>query len=708
MYKISKIISILENAVFAWLGLALVLTFANTPILLADWIQVIGRTHPLLLHFPIVLLLLGLIFYWIPKTKAMEEIRQLGDLSFLSGINFAGVTVIAGLILAQEEYEGDALFWHQWMGIGVFGLSILVYFLRNKDWKALKPLTLVLAGGILATGHLGANLTHGSDFLLEPIQSNEVEMIALSEAEIFRDLVQPILKAKCESCHKEGKIKGELRMDHLEGLKKGGKSGLFVVGSDFENSHLIQRINLSSEDKKHMPPINKPQLTDQEIAILMEWVATGASFDQKVEEIDPKNELFKFASLKFNAVKSYNFESAADEEIADLNNFFRKVNTLSPESPALEVAYFGISSFDPNSLKELLEIKTQLVKLNLNKMPLRGINLDFIDQFTNLEELQLNFTDLDTKQITPISKLKKLKSLAISGNELTLESVLQLAALSQLENLYFWQNGWDDNTREKLKKALPKTKINFGFDGSGVIYALNSPKIELDKNLFKDSIELKLSHPIKTVEIRYTVDGTEPDSIESSIYKKPIWLTKTAKIKAKSFAPDWSSSENAEAVIMKSSISPLKYALQTNPSPSYKGNGAKTLFDQIKGKNNHISGEWLGYQAQPLELELELDPKDNLKELTIGLLIHEAAHIFPPSKIEIWSLKDGKWKPIVNEIPKQSEKIKASRTEILTYGLEGVESQKIRIKISALLKLPKWHPSPGSKGWVFVDEILLN
>lgn len=708
MLKTSKIISILENTVFVWLGLALIFTFVNTDIILPNWIQLIGRTHPLLLHFPIVLLLVGIIFYWIPSIRSKQEIRQIGDLSFLAGINFAGLTVFAGLILAQEEYEGDALFWHQWVGIGVFVLSILLYFLRNKELKVLKPMTLVLAFGILVTGHLGANLTHGEDFLLAPIQTKEVEMIALSDAEVFRDLVQPILKAKCESCHKEGKIKGELRMDHIEGLKKGGKSGPFVVASNFENSLLIQRINLPQEDKKHMPPINKPQLTDQEIEILMEWVASGASFEQKVEEVDPKSELFKLASLKFNSAKTYTFEPADSDDVDELNNFFRKVKPLSPESPALEASYFGISSFDPNSLKELLDVKTQLVKLSLNKMPLQGVDLSFFDQFINLEDLQLNFTDLESNQLKFISGLKNLKNLAISGNQLDPESIQQLSQLKNLENLYFWQSGWDETAQEKLKKALPKTNINFGFDGRGVIYALNAPKIELAKNLFKDSIEIKLSHPIKTVEIRYTIDGTEPDSISSPIYKNPVWLTKTAKIKAKSFATDWSSSENSEAVVMKSSISPLNYLLKTESSPVYRAFGAKTLFDQIKGKNNHTSGEWLGYQGESLDLEMEIEKNKNIHELTIGLLIHEAAHIFPPSKIEIWSLKDGKWVSLVNEIPKQSEKIKETRTEILSYHFGTPQNGKIRVKITPLAQLPKWHPSPGSKGWLFVDEILLN
>ncbi len=708
MLKISKIISLLENALFAWLGLAFIFIIAGSGILLPDWLQLVGRTHPLLLHFPIVLLLLGLIFFWIPGIRDKKEIREIGDLSFLTGINFAGLTVVAGLILAQEEYEGDALFWHQWVGIGIFVLSVVIYFLRDKSFRALKPLTLALVAGIFITGHLGANLTHGEDFLLAPIKSDEVELVAMSEAEIFRDMVQPILEAKCQSCHKEGKIKGELRMDHLEGLKKGGKSGPFVVAEDFENSMLIQRINLPGDDKKHMPPKNKPQLTDEEIEILMEWVASGASFEQKVEEADPKSELFQLASFKFNSAKAYTFDPADPDDVEELNNFFRKVQPIYPESPALVVSYFGISAFDPASLNDFKKVKKQIVKLNLNKMPLAGVDLKFLSELSNLEELQLNFTDFDPKQIKNLIALENLRSLALSGNQLEAENMEDIAKINNLQRLYLWQSGLDDTTKEKLEKALPKTKIDFGYDGRGVIYALNSPKIELEKVLFKDSIELIISHPIKTAEIRYTLDGSDPDSISSPVFKGPIWLKNTEKIKAKSFAPDWKSSENAEAVVMKSSIIPTEFILKTQPNEKYKAQGGVTLFDQVKGKTNHTSGEWLGYQDQPLDLEIGFEKEKAPKEIALSFFLNEGSHIFPPAKIEIWTFSEGKWKSVINQIPIQSEKALESRPEVFEYSLGVNPIEKIRVKISPLSKLPKWHPSAGSKGWIFIDEILLN
>ena len=67
--------------------------------------------------------------------------------------------------------------------------------------------------------------------MLAPLQLTSEEPLSLADAEVFRDLVQPIFESKCITCHQEGKIKGELRLDLLTGIQKGGKSGaLFVAG----------------------------------------------------------------------------------------------------------------------------------------------------------------------------------------------------------------------------------------------------------------------------------------------------------------------------------------------------------------------------------------------------------------------------------------------------------------------------------------------
>src|SRR5690606_4115924 len=99
-----------------------------------------------------------------------------------------------------------------------------------------------------------------------------------------------------------------------------------------------------------------------------------------------------------------------------------------------------------------------------------------------------------------------------------------------LKKLYLWQTGLSDQEQKSMQDALPTTQIEFGFDGKGVIYELNSPIISQSETIYQDSLELQLSHPIKTTEIRYSLDGTEPDSITSSVYTESIFVRNTGKI----------------------------------------------------------------------------------------------------------------------------------------------------------------------------------
>jgi uncharacterized membrane protein len=704
MSKVSRINSILENLLFFWLGLAFVLSLAGEYLEIPVALQVVGRTHPLLLHFPIVLLLLAVGLLWLRD----ERLKKAGSQILLFGANLTGITVVAGLILANENYEGDALVWHQWLGVGSLLLSVVIYFFREKSTVFLRASSATLAVSIILTGHFGANLTHGDDFLLAPIRSNEVELVTLEDAEVFQHLVQPILEAKCIACHKEGKIKGELRMDQLAGLQKGGKNGPFVIPGDMEKSLLIQRINLPNDEKEHMPPKNKTQLTDEEIEILEAWVAAGASFDQKVTELKSEEPLFQLATNRFSNQKTYTFDPASDSDIQDLNNFFRKVNPVYPGSPALEVAYYGISTFDQTSLKDLKKVKEQVVKLNLNRMPLAEVDMSFLGDFSNLEELQLNFTGVSSSQISNLEKLENLRNLALSGNQFSGEALKDLSKLQQVRKLFLWNSGLNDTEKEELKKALPKAQIDFGFDGKGVIYALNPPKIEFEKVLFQDSIELVVTHPIRTAEIRYTLDGSEPDSIQSPVYSKPIWIKKTAQIRAKAFAAEWNGSPTASTLLFKEGIKPQSYKLASEPHTRYSAKGASSLFDGIKGKTNHTSGDWLGFTDTPLEIEVFLETNSKPKTIDLSILLNEGAYLFPPESVEIWTGDQSGWKKIPETPAQNSSKLEEVRFGVLSYTLPETDFDKLKIRLKPISKLPTWHPGAGAKGWIFVDEIVLN
>ena len=177
--------NLLENFLIFWCGLTAILLVGGENIQLPTWLQVVGRLHPLFLHFPIVLLLLAAALLWVRDENRIRYFTWL----LLAGANFAGVTVIAGLFLATEDYSSDSLNWHKWTAICSLAVAVGLYFLRDRTLAVLKSLSLSLSLILVLTGHFGAELTHGSDFLLAPLKEPTDEQLTLEKAEVFLSLI---------------------------------------------------------------------------------------------------------------------------------------------------------------------------------------------------------------------------------------------------------------------------------------------------------------------------------------------------------------------------------------------------------------------------------------------------------------------------------------------------------------------------------------
>src|SRR5690606_27885802 len=284
------------------------------------------------------------------------------------------------------------------------------------------------------------------------------------EAEVFDHVIQPILENKCIGCHKASKQKGELRLDAVEHILKGGESGPAVVPGDLDKSLLAHHILLPLEEDGHMPPKSKPQLTEEEVKLITSWIASGGDFDKKVLAYEPETPLFQLASQQFTAPpKSYDFNAADAKTVESLNNFYRSVTSIGAGSPALAVSYFSSKNFNLESLKELAKIEKQIVTLNLNQMPLNDEDLALLSKLEHLERLNLNFANIKNKGLNYLKGLSNLSYLSISGNPLDEEAATVLAEMKGLKELYLWNTGLAEESIAMLKKALPSTYIETGY-----------------------------------------------------------------------------------------------------------------------------------------------------------------------------------------------------------------------------------------------------
>jgi uncharacterized membrane protein len=238
--------------------------------------------HPLFLHFPIVLFLISFIVLWLPLEEK-EENEWLGILRLSAALS-AIITAIMGLLLSLEEDKGGTVLqWHKWGGV-LIALSGSIFYYNYSFFvkqRALgKLFTTMAAMLIILTSHWGGNLTHGDNYLLAPM--DQKKQVPLQQALVFDDVIRPILEKKCFSCHGGSVNKGGLSLESLPGLIKGGKTGpLFLAGFP-DTSLLIRRIHLPMQEKKHMPPAAKPQLTVEESALLYAWIRSGAPDNKKL------------------------------------------------------------------------------------------------------------------------------------------------------------------------------------------------------------------------------------------------------------------------------------------------------------------------------------------------------------------------------------------------------------------------------------------
>ncbi len=379
-----------------------------------------------------------------PKYKNEQWFVWLTRIILLLSAITAAITALMGLMLSKETgYDEDAIAWHKYTGILLSFLLFGLYsFHQWLEQHLIISKSIVLASTILIiwAGHMGANITHGENFMLAPVMIQDVKPpVAFEDAVVYTDLIEPIFSAKCMSCHNESKAKGQLVMSTRDLLLKGGKTGLLWDTSKPEMGLLMQRIHLPPDNKKHMPPAGKQQLTDIEQQVLYAWIKGGAMFDTPVIALHPHDTLrLLAATILKQSGAVYAFNPAKESDIKRLSNNNRQIRPLSVGSPALVVNFYNKAFYNSQQLKELLPLKDQVVELNLDNMPVQDEDIKLLSQFKNLSKLNLNNTLVTGKSFGELSGLINLRHLSVSGTTFSIAGLRLLNTLPKLRSVALW------------------------------------------------------------------------------------------------------------------------------------------------------------------------------------------------------------------------------------------------------------------------------
>ncbi len=713
-----RIKSLLINVIFFVQGLLIFLLIVEDRVQIPAWLQVAGRLHPVLLHLPIGLLVLFMIFLLLQGEFKKRAFKKMGSIVlFLTSLT-ASFTALFGFLLSRQgDYGPDALTQHKISGTILSLLCFALLIVFNYSKKMLVPIygiSFLSLGSLLFTGHTGGILTHGENYVFGPLSSTSQDPAFNEDGTIFQMAVYPVLKKKCTSCHNEAKAKGKFVMTSIPEFKKGGKHGKEWEEGNPGKSRLIQNIHLPLDDDDHMPPDGKAQLTNQEIDLLEHWIKSGADFDKKLSDLKDDDTLKVIALAQVSTIslpskeKRYEFAAASDDLVERLTTPFRAIFPLYQNSAALQADFFIKESFQAIALEELKEIQEQLVVLNLSKMPVTDNDLGIIGNFKNLEKLNLNYSKIKGPGLSSLQSLKNLTSLSVVGTDIDLQSLKPILELPSLTELFIWNTRITEDEKSALSVQYPRILIATSQFKDDKILRLGRPVLENEGVVKKDEL-VTIKHSMPGVTIRYTLDGTNPDTVSSIVYEAPMKLNGTSKIKALACKQGWYCSDVFEMTCFLEGQMPLHSELLSATNSYYPGEGAKSLTDGWKGFIEVLNTPaWLGYKDRPFMASFDFEKNTKISSIVISYAKNLSGTYFPPTEVEVWggrNLKDLKLiKAQKIEVPKAAQR---QQTEALIIPVTANYSF-YKLVAKPIEKLPNWHGSKGKKGWLLIDEVIFN
>lgn len=260
-------------------------------------------------------------------------------------------------------------------------------------------------------------------------------------------------------------------MDNEQLLMKGGKDGKVIEAGNADQSEMIKRLLLPVDNEDHMPPKEKPQPTEAQIALLHWWISTGADFGKKVKDL-PQPDRLKPVLAALQTAQATKSEvtfipagivDKADETaIGQLKERGIVVLPVAQNSNWLLADFVTHSNVDTADLRRLLVLKKQLIWLRLRDASIVDTDMSTIGQFANLTKLSLDHTSISDTGIVLLSTLSNLVYLNLVGTKVTARGILQLKDLKMLRSLYLYQTGIRSTDWPALKNAFPRTVIDTG------------------------------------------------------------------------------------------------------------------------------------------------------------------------------------------------------------------------------------------------------
>jgi len=245
------------------------------------------------------------------------------------------------------------------------------------------------------------------------------------------------------------------------------------------------------------------------------------------------------------------------------------------------------------------------------------------------------------------------------------------------------------------------------YDQMGINYSKSGYKVSAKPGFdpVKKQLAVSLASELEGVEIHFTTDGSEPNSL-SPMYTEPVVLDQSSTLKAVTIV----NGQPAEKVLSqtfnmnKATVKPVKYVIPY--SESYKGSGEYTLVNGVRGSTSHSDGQWQAWEGKNMQVVIDLQQATEIHTISVGSLQNIGAWIFLPRKMEYFVSNDGiSFKKVAEKLNEADPLSGENQLKNFSVEFSPVTANFVKVIAYNLGKAPQGHMGAGQKAWMFIDEI---
>lgn len=233
----------------------------------------------------------------------------------------------------------------------------------------------------------------------------------------------------------------------------------------------------------------------------------------------------------------------------------------------------------------------------------------------------------------------------------------------------------------------------------GIVYARSMYNIQHKVTPENGVLQVKLECIRPDVEIRYTVDGSEPTA-SSSLYIDSLTVTVAQTIKSATFAQG---EQMGQTLVL-----PIAWNKATGKPILGNKPNEKLMTNGVRGSLKYTDFEWCCWEkSDHISFTIDLLQKEKLSTFTIGCITNYGMAVHKPKSIHI-AVSDN------NETYREIVGLHFTAEEIFREGAfiedfsvdtKGTEARYVRVTAEGAGACPADHVRPGQEARVYFDEI---